>query len=164
MARRQSVDRHQTAEDRCSRACAPARRSHTVDREIRRYGRRRFAFPRPVESESQLLPERDCKRVRHRQGFDIPHGAAHLRYDRDAGQRSADRNRIEDARTYEYPDDADLCAGHRHEDQQRHGGSRRQAERQSDDWPDNGCGRFINGFLWNCKSYRTRFTRCAACG
>lgn len=164
MARRQPVDRYQTAEDRCTRACTPARRSHTIDREIRRYGQRRLTFPRPVESEGQLLPERDCKRVRHRQGFDIPHGPPHLRYDRDAGQRSADRNRIEDARTHEYSDNADLCAGHRHEDQQRHGGSRRQAERQGDDSPDNGCCRFINGILWNCKSYRTRFTRCAACG
>mgnify|MGYP001623712223 CR=1 FL=1 len=96
--------------------------------------------------------------------YSVPLLPPHLRYDRDAGQRSADRNRIEDARTYEYSDDADLCASHRHEDQQRHGGPRRQTERQGDDSPDNGCGRFINGFLWNCKSYRTRFTRYAACG
>ena len=80
------------------------------------------ALPRTVESEGELLPEGDCRPLRHRQGSDIPHGPPHVRHDGDAGQWCTHRDGFEDARSHEHSDNADLCPRDRHEDQQRHGG------------------------------------------
>ena len=61
------------------------------------------------ESKVQRLSEGDRIDLRNRQGTYVPHGTAHILDDRDALERRTYRNRLENARTPQYPHDANLC-------------------------------------------------------
>ena len=57
---------------------------------------------------------------RNQEAYLLSYEQALLRYDRDAGQRSADRNRIEDARTYEDSDGQNLCPHYQRQNSSEH--------------------------------------------
>lgn len=76
LARRQPVDRHQTAENEYSGTRTTVGDTAAAYRKVQGFGQGQepSALPRTVESKGELLPEGDCRPLRYRQGSDIPPG------------------------------------------------------------------------------------------
>lgn len=58
--------------------------------------------------------------MRHREEYHFPPCAPHVCNDDDVGQRSADRDCIEDAGAHEHRDDPNLCPNYQRENRSGH--------------------------------------------
>lgn len=77
----------------------------------------RQAPPRPEQPENECLSQRNRRPVRNKQDTDFAYRQAHLRHDRDAGQRDPDRNSLQDAGPSVSAANPALCKDHGHQDQ-----------------------------------------------